>query len=178
MRVRGAVRTPASARSSAIRSPVSGCRSRASALKATIAAWSPAANRNSPSSAPTASRAASPAPRDPSGRVTACPIREGDPEFPQASWDESLFENPAFRFRVLPGCRLGSGFLPEVTQPTRDTALMFRVSSGFAPLQASLGGLPGPGLVVAGGSVFATDAANGLVYEVDVEDMTTVSSRY
>ena len=68
--------------------------------------------------------------------------------------------------------------IPAEVIVARDTALMFRVSSGFAPLQASLGGLPGPGLVVAGGSVFATDAANGLVYEVDVEDMTTVSSRY
>lgn len=123
-------------------------------------------------------RAASPAPRDPSGRVTACPIREGDPEFAAEAWASSLFENPVFALRVVPGCRLGASFLPEVVPPIRDTALMFRVSSGFAPRQVALSGLPGPGLVVAGDSLFVTDAAFGLVYEVDLVEMSTVSSRY
>jgi hypothetical protein len=123
-------------------------------------------------------RATSPVPRDPSGRVTACPIREGDPEFPAQSWTSSLFANPVFELRVVPGCRLGASFLPEVVPPVRDTALMFRVSSGFVPRQVALSGLPGPGLVVTGDSLFVTDAAFGLVYEVDLVEMSTVSSRY
>lgn len=123
-------------------------------------------------------RAFSPTPRQPSGRVTACPIREGDPEFDADSWEAALFENPMFRLRVVPGCRLGADFLPEVTAAIRDTALSFRVTSGFLPLSASLSGLPAPGIAVAGDRAFVADAAFGLVYEVDVEGMSVVSSRY
>lgn len=123
-------------------------------------------------------RAYAPVPRDPSGRVTACPIREGDPQFSVEAWDEALFQNPVMKFRVVPGCRVGQGFLPEVAPAVRDTQLMFRTISGFAPLDVSLSGLPGAGLAVAGTRVFGTDAANGLVFEVDVEEMTLISTRY
>jgi len=124
------------------------------------------------------SRAYEPYPKELGGRVSSCPIREADPQFDIDVWNAALFENPIFKFRIVPGCRAGRDFLPETVPTARDTQLKFQVVSGFVSKGQSLTGLSSGDLAVFGTTIYGVDTGNGLLFEIDADKVEVVSTSY
>lgn len=104
--------------------------------------------------------------------LVSCPPLTGAEEI-----DWKVFKNPAFSFRIYPGCKIDENFKVSIVPELRDTEISFKTISGQSPKVISTGGLPGC-MNIVGRTLFLSDMANGTGFLISMDDLEILKIYY